>query len=75
MKKDKQSDEMRPEYDLTKLKGRVQGKYVARYNNGTNLVALDDDIAKEFKDSEAVNTALRSLLSSNRDRTSVTNLP
>jgi hypothetical protein len=72
MKKDKQNDEMRAEYDLTKLKGRVQGKYVARYNSGTNLVALDDDIAKEFKDSQAVNTALRSLIASNPDRLSIT---
>jgi hypothetical protein len=26
-------DELRPEYDLSKLKGKVRGKYVKRYNN------------------------------------------
>lgn len=72
MKKDIRNDEMRVEYDLTKLEGRVRGKYVDRYNSGTNLVALDDDIAKEFRDSEAVNSALRSLISSNRDQVSTT---
>ncbi len=52
MKTDIQNDEMRAEYDLIRLKGRVRGKYVDRYNSGTNLVTLDDDIAKEYKDSE-----------------------
>lgn len=33
-------DELRPEYDLVKLKGGVRGKYLARYRAGTNLVLL-----------------------------------
>lgn len=34
-------DDLRPEYDLkTLLKGGVQGKYAARYREGTNLVLL-----------------------------------
>ena len=49
-------DEMRPEYDL---RGGVRGKFFTEYQNGTNLVLLDPDVAKRFRDSEAVNRALR----------------
>jgi hypothetical protein len=53
-------DELRPEYDLHELlKDGVQGKYVARYRAGTNLVLLDPDVAKAFPDEAAVNDALR----------------
>lgn len=55
-------DEMRPEYDLSKLKGRVRGKYVERYRAGTNLVLLESDVQAAFPDSEAVNEALRMLM-------------
>jgi hypothetical protein len=55
-------DELRREYDLTKLKGGVRGKYVTRYRNGTNLVLLSPEIAKYFPDEQSVNTALRSLI-------------
>jgi hypothetical protein len=55
-------DELRREYDLTKLKGGVRGKYVARYRNGTNLVLLSPEIAKYFPDEQSVNTALRNLI-------------
>src|SRR3954467_4368418 len=30
-----EDDEMRPEYDLSELKGRTRGKYVERYKEGT----------------------------------------
>lgn len=61
--KDKQeSDEMRPEYDLSQLKGRVRGKYVERYREGTNLVLLEADVKTAFPDSESVNEALRMLM-------------
>ena len=52
-------DEMRPEYDL---RGGVRGKYYERYQQGTNIVLLDPDIADVFKDSSTVNTALRQFL-------------
>ena len=55
-------DEMRPEYDLSQLKGRVRGKYVNRYRAGTNLVLLDSDVQSAFPDAEAVNEALRMLM-------------
>lgn len=34
----RQADELRPEYDLSKLKGGVRGKYYQRALAGTNLV-------------------------------------
>jgi hypothetical protein len=52
--------EMRAEYDF---RGGVRGKYAVRYRQGTNLVLLDPDVAATFPDSEAVNHALRALLS------------
>jgi len=55
-------DDLRPEYDLSKLKGGVRGKYARRFKEGTNLVLLSPDVAKYFPDEESVNTALRSLV-------------
>ena len=63
MKNNKEpEDDLRPEYDFSKLKGRVRGKYVERYREGTNLVLLDPDVAAAFPDAKAVNDALRLLL-------------
>ena len=55
-------DELRREYDFSKLKGGVRGKYVARYRAGTNLVLLSPDVAAYFPDEQSVNTALRALI-------------
>jgi len=58
--KDERDDELRPEYDLaTLLKEGVQGKYAKRYKQGTNLVLLSPDVARDFPSDEAVNEALR----------------
>ncbi len=58
--RDKMGDELRPEYDLRQLlKGAVRGKYAKRYHAGTNLVLLDPDVRKAFRDERAVNEALR----------------
>ncbi len=58
--KDEKGDELRPEYDLaTLLKKGVRGKYVKRYEQGTNLVLLSPDVARDFPNDEAVNEALR----------------
>lgn len=54
-------DELRPEYDLAKLKGGVRGKYYARARAGTNLVLIEPDLANVFPDTDAVNRALRLL--------------
>ncbi len=65
MNKDKKiigEDEMRPEYDLSQLKGKVRGKYVERYQAGTNLILLESDVQAAFPDSGAVNEALRMLM-------------
>jgi hypothetical protein len=64
MKKDsaQEEDDLRPEYDFSKLSGHVRGKYVERYREGTNLVLLDPDVAAAFPDAKAVNDALRLLL-------------
>src|SRR5437763_1204548 len=40
------SDEMRPEYDI---RGGVRGKYYERYQQGTNVVLLEPDIADVFQ--------------------------
>jgi hypothetical protein len=51
--------EMRSEYDFT---GAVRGKFHKRYLEGTNVVVLEPDVAKRFKDSASVNEALRTYL-------------
>jgi hypothetical protein len=55
-------DDLRREYDLSKLKGGVRAKYVARYRAGTNLVLLSPDVAEHFPDEQSVNAALRTLI-------------
>lgn len=55
-------DDLRPECDLTKLKGGVRGKYAGRYRAGTNLVLLSPDVAEHFPDDQSVNSALRKLI-------------
>lgn len=62
MKKDKQTDELRDEYDFERLSAGERGKHADRYGKGTNLVRLDDDVARAFATDEAVNQALRKLL-------------
>jgi hypothetical protein len=55
-------DELRPEYDLSKLMGRVQGKHYAQGTAGVALVLLESDVAAAFPTGRAVNKALRSVL-------------
>ncbi len=55
-------DGLRPEYDLSKLKGGVRGKYAKQFHEGTNLVLLSPDVAAYFPTEESVNAALRSLV-------------
>ena len=55
------SDDLRPEYDLARLKGGVRGKYYKRAVAGTDLVLLEPDVARAFPDSSSVNRALRLL--------------
>ncbi len=55
--------EMRSEYDFS---GAVRGKYHKRYLEGTNVVFLEPDVAKRFKNSASVNEALRTYLKSGK---------
>ena len=51
-------DEMRAEYDFS---GGVRGKYYEAYKQSTNIIVLEPDVAEVFRDSAAVNEALRLL--------------
>jgi hypothetical protein len=55
-------DELRREYDLSKLRGGVRSKHLARYRKGTNIVLLSPDVAEYFPDEQSVNIALRTLI-------------
>jgi len=55
---DDQSD-MLPEYDFSH---GVSGKHHEAYKAGTNVVFLEPDVAKVFRDSGHVNRVLRQLL-------------
>lgn len=55
-------DELREEYRRDALGQGVRGKYFSRYSRGTNLVLLDDRVAKAFPTAEAVNEALLELI-------------
>ena len=50
---------MRDHYDFSK---GIRGKYAERYKEGTNIVVLEPDIAKEFPNEASVNEALRHFL-------------
>ena len=51
-------DTMRPEYDFSK---GVRGKHAAKYAEGTNVVVLEPDVAREFRTPEQVNETLRAV--------------
>lgn len=61
-------DDLRPEYDLSKLTGGVRGKYYERATAGTTLVLLERDVAEAFPDGQTVNQALRALIKVARTR-------
>ena len=66
----KPNDDLRPEYDLSRLKGGVRGKYYQRAALGTNLVLIEPDLAALFPNAEAVNRALRVLAEAAKSATS-----
>ncbi len=67
MKKDKNEleDELRPEYDLRKLRVRRVGP--KRSGFGGQFVQLEPDVAEVFPNAEAVNEALRFLIRVTRE--------
>ncbi len=50
---------MKKEYDFS---GGVRGKYAKKYEEGVNIVKLDEDITKIFPTSQSVNEALRTFI-------------
>lgn len=54
------SDDLRPEYDLAKLRVRRVG--IGRQMMQENEIRLDVDVARVFPNSESVNAALRFLI-------------
>jgi len=59
MSQKSEKKEMRSEYDFS---GGVRGKHHQAYREGTNVVLLDPEVARVFRDAEAVNRALRMLI-------------
>ena len=56
-------DELRPEYKRSDFGEMVRGKYTQRLKEETNIVLLEPELAKAFPNDEAVNNALRFVLS------------
>ena len=63
---------MRAEYDFS---GAVRGKYYDRYMESTNIVVIDPDVHERFKNSAAVNEALRTLIRAAGDGRGLTKRP
>lgn len=61
MNPDIDNDELRPEYDFD-FSQAVRGKYYQQYQQSSNIVVLDPDIAEVFHNSEEVNKALRAII-------------
>jgi hypothetical protein len=67
--------QMRAEYAFDYSKAE-RGRYYKRLlKEGSNVVVLDRDVAKQFPDSASVNKALRSVLKSKRPRRPATRAP
>jgi hypothetical protein len=59
------NDELRPEYDLRRLKVRKLGPARKRFGD---FVRLEPDVAKAFPDAGSVNRALRTLIRGPRNK-------
>jgi hypothetical protein len=62
-------DDVRPEYNLNELKGGVRGKYRKGYEQSSNIVVIEPDLAEAFPNTKAVNDALRELLELRKAKT------
>ena len=58
MKRIQEDPDMLEEYDFSQ---GIKGKYAKKYDEGTNIVVIDPDVAEYFPDHDSVNKALRSL--------------
>ena len=72
MKHKAKEPEMRAEYDFS---GGVRGKYYKRYVESSNVVVLEPDVHKRFRNARAVNKALRSLMRAERTQRGPTKRP
>lgn len=70
MKRMRKDQDMLEEYDFS---DGIQGKYAERYEERTNVVVIDPDVAKFFPDHDSVNQALRSLAEIIKSQKSLTN--
>ena len=52
-------NDMRDEYDFSE---GVRGKHHRAYREGTNVIVLEPEVARVFRDSVSVNRALRMLM-------------
>jgi hypothetical protein len=59
-------NDVRPEYDFATMVGGVRAKHYAEYRKGTNVVLLEPDVAEAFPTEDAVNEALRGILTTTR---------
>ena len=59
MKQKADTEDMRPEYDFSEA---VRGKHYKAYQEDTNVVLLEPEVARVFRDSAAVNRVLRILI-------------
>lgn len=55
------SGELRPEYKRSDFSKLVRGKYASRMRKRSNVIVLDPELVDLFPNSQAVNSALRSL--------------
>ena len=53
------TNDMRPEYDFS---AGIRGKHYKAYQEDTNVVLLEPEVARVFSDSASVNQALRMLI-------------
>ena len=60
------NDWLRPEYKRSDFGKIVRGKYARRIQKSTNIIVLDQQIAKVFPNDEAVNNALRGSIKATR---------
>ena len=68
----KKVDDIRAEYRREDLGKGVRGKHYQEFNKGSNLVLLTPELSKIFPTTEAVNTALSSLVGVARSATGLT---
>jgi len=57
----KHNNDLRREYDLSRLKGGVRGKYYQKATAGHKVLLIEPELSEVFPDTESVNRAVRLL--------------